>query len=148
MHIEPDTRGDAIRLRRIWDRYRTAHPDVTQETFAASMGLTQGMFSHWLSGRKPVSLGNLLPLAKKKLQVRPEEISPGSIALLRQQAAEAALDRLPSSDKADLILSDSERILIERIRSLSLKEGRDFSASLLQILETLAPAPPANRRKR
>lgn len=128
--------ADLQELRRAWADYKAANPGMTQEKFAGQLGISQGMLSHWLSGRKPVSLGNLLPLAKK-LGRTPAQIAPKVMAEFeaKAEAMQFARKAPPLND-----LTPTEKALIARTRYLNgkAKNGRDYAKVAVALLEALA----------
>jgi transcriptional regulator with XRE-family HTH domain len=52
-------------------------PPHTQDAVAKALGVSQGLVSHWLTGRRPVSAEHVLPLsAYTGFEVRPHDLRP------------------------------------------------------------------------
>lgn len=89
-----DELDDARRLKDLFLRVKSEHPELTQESLAHQLGWkTQGAVSHYLDGRTPLNLAALLKFASH-FHVPPETISPRLAAKLKVDTDESASGRL------------------------------------------------------
>lgn len=74
--LSPEQLEDAQRLRNIWELFKRAQPNMTQDLLAEACGWkTQGSVSQYMHGRIPLNLPAILKFARA-LGVDPEDISP------------------------------------------------------------------------
>lgn len=128
-------RGNAMRLRQIWESKRVAL-DLTQEKVAHACGWsTQGAFGHYLQGKNPLNIDAVFKLAKV-LEVDPREIMPELHDILAGffPDIEAIGQQPPISDEV-------LRVAIA-MQSLPPKDR----ASLQKIVDALAQSQPDRRK--
>lgn len=89
-----DELDDAHRLKDLFLRVKSEHPELTQESLAHQLGWkTQGAVSHYLDGHTPLNLAALLKFASH-FHVPPEAISPRLAAKLKVETDDAGSGRL------------------------------------------------------
>ena len=110
--------NEGAKLREIMSRAQKKEPDLTQESLAGEIGVTQGLVGQWMSGRTSIPDKRLLWLSQR-LDFDPVEFRP-SIVLLSAQSKissnsklAAVIQQIPK-DQEDNIAEILARILEAR----------------------------------
>lgn len=82
-----ERQAEAAALRGYFDAAKTKEPDLTQESLAAELDVSQGLIHQWLSGRTPIP-EKRLTLLSKRLGFNPGDVRKSLTSSLQPQATE------------------------------------------------------------
>lgn len=105
--------ADARRLKQAWERRQSEDATITQDFLAEKLEVTQGAISHFMNGRRALSMPRLMQFCAL-LRARPGDISPRLAAQV--EAGLSAQPHAAENEPEYVANSAAERDLLRYIR--------------------------------